>query len=294
MFGTAVTTGQTGIPWESYDVEQTQIVEVRAKKTGFVDNSAVDGAGLDVAGSSEAEIHPDNAILLLKTIPGLPRITFNGNPNDIPTFTSRFFDVAQNSCYRHVSMKNHGIVIECAGPNGELKARYDWHAQLEEPIASFAQPTMPDQASFQMRHAWSGGASLIKVSDIAEPNTERFAITVTNGNRLGERRNDSGYRINIDPGTRETSVTMGLRGDRSTWAVDYDGLVRGQNTGTKLEFKFNYPGTGSPIDTVQIVLPQAVIGQAPREGGVKDVATKNTTWVCKRGAGQEAIVITIA
>lgn len=293
MFGTAVTTGQTGIPWESYTVEQTQAVEVRAKHTGAIDNINVDGAGLDVAGASEAEIHPDNATLLLKTIPGIPRVTFNGNPNDIPTFTSRFFDVAQNGYFRHVSCKCHGIVISCAGPNGELKARFDWHAQLEETIASFAQPTMPDQASFQMRHAWSAGASLIKVSDIAEPNCENFEITVVNGNRLSERRNDSGYRIAIDPGTRETSVGMGLRGDRSTWAVDYDGLVRGQNTGTKLEFKFNYPGTGSPVDTVQIVLPQCVIANATRQGAVKDVATKHTTWTCKRSAGSEAIAITI-
>jgi hypothetical protein len=262
--------------------------------TGFIDNVNVDGAGLDLAGAAEAEIHPDNATLLLKTITGIPRVTFNGNPQDIPTFTGEFWDVAQNGYYQHVSLKCNGITISCAGPNGELKGRYDFLGQLEQTVASFTQPTLPDQASFQMRHAWASGASLIKVGDVAEPNCENFEITVTNGLRLGERRNDSGYRIAIDPGTRETSVSMSLRGDRSTWAVDYDGLVRGQNTGTKLEYTFNYPGTGSPVDNIQIVLIRSVIQVAPRVGGPKDVSTKNTTWICKRSPSQDDILITIS
>ena len=293
-FGTAIAgTGQTAIPWESYAVEQTQAVEVRAKMTGFIDNVNVDGAGLDVAGSAEAEIHPDNATFLMKTLTGIPRVTFNGNPQDVPTFTHRFYDVAQANYFRHVSLKCNGVTFACAGPNGELKATYDFMAQLEEPVASFSQPSLPDQASFQMRHAWASGASLIKVADIAEPNCENFEVAVTNGLRLGERRNDSGYRVAIDPGTRESTVTMGLRGDKGTWAVDYDGLLRGQNTGTKLRFEFNYPGTGSPVDTVVIECIRAVIATCPRQGGPKDVATKNTTWTCKRSPSQDDVLITI-
>lgn len=265
---------------------------MRAKAHGYIDNQNVDGAGLDLAGPSEAEIHPDNATFLLKTVTGIPRVTFSGNPQDVPTFTMRFYDVAQANYFRHVSLKCNGVTISCAGPNGELKGRYDWLGQLEETVALFAQPSLPDQASFQMRHAWASGASLIKVADVAEPNCENFEIAVTNGLRLSERRNDNGNRVAIDPGTRETSVTMGLRGDKTTWAVDYDGLVRGQNTGTKLEYTFNYPGTGSPIDQVQIVLIRSVIATAPRQGGPKDVATKSTTWVCKRSPSQDDITIT--
>ena len=292
VWGGAVTGSTTGLPFESYDCAQSNVVVAREKFTGFIDDVNVDVAGQDLAGSAQIEIHPDNATLLLKTIPGIPRVTFNGNPNDFPSFRIEFYDASRNKYFRHDGLKCGSITISCAGPDGELMARYDLQGKSETEISTFAQPTMPDQASFQMKDAWASGASLIKVATIAEPNVENLEITVPNNIRPSERRDNNGQRVWIDPGHRgEIQVNMGIR-TSTDWAIDYDGQIRGMNTGTRIEYTFNYPGTGSPIDQVQIILPAVVLSSPARQGNPKSVQTRRITGTAKRTAGTEAISIT--
>lgn len=289
-----MSTGTTGVPVEAYDVTQKNVVVARDKFDGAIDMIQIDVAGQDVNGAFQAEIHPDNATLLLKTWPGIPRTgQANGVPdNSLPSYTVDVYRNGLDKYFRQTGVMVDTLRISCAGPDGELIGNFDCHGKQETEISSFSRPTLPDQASFQFKHTHDGTVSTVKFGATAEPNITQFEIAVPNNLHPSERRDTNGRRIWIDAGVRGEITFSGNLRSHTDWALDYTGLVRGQNTGTAFEVTFNYPGTGSPIDSVKIELPRLVLAECNPAGGARDIESHTLNGTARKTAGQDAIVIT--
>lgn len=290
VWGTASGGTYSAIPWDSYEVQQTNELQVRDKYTGQIDTINVDQGGQILRGSASCEVHPDTATLLLKTIPGLARSTIETKPNWIPSFTYRFFDAAANKYFRHTGLMVDTMRISCGpGLGSELMVSYDFVGKLEEEISSFTAPSMPDQASFQLKHLAGG----FTIAAVAEPNLESSEITMNNNLRPGERPDANGRIAWLDAGVRDVAARAGLR-THTDFAQDYLGLLRGQNTGNEWKWVYNYPGTGSPADQITITIPLLVLGEASRGGAVRDMQSMSLSGTGKKPASTDAITLAVA
>lgn len=278
-----------GMAADAWDVSPSNNVMVRDKYTGTVFPVNVDQAGQVLGGSSQYEVHPDNATLLCKTIPGFPRSTVEGKPNWLPSFTYKFYDAAQNRYRRQVGLMCDSWKLSCGGLDGELMVNIDWIGKNEEAESLFARPTLPDQRSFQMKDLIS-----LTVGGVAEPNVEQFEINVAMNLRRAERPEAGTGRISwLDAGVGDVTGSFTLR-SHTDFAQDYDGLIQGQNTGLPLVWTFNYPGSGSPADSIVITVALAVLGTSTRTGGVRDAQTRVTNFTGKGTATAEAITVAVS
>lgn len=278
-----------GMAADSWDVNQSNNVMNRDKYTGTVYTPNIDQAGQILRGSSQYEVHPDTATLLCKTIPGIARSTVESKPNWVPSFTYKFYDAALNKYRRQVGLMCDSWKLSCGGLDGELMVNIDWIGKNEEGESLFARPTLPDQRSFQMKDLTS-----FTVGGFAEPNIEQFDIDVKMNLRPAERPEAGTGRISwLDAGVGDVTGSFTLR-SHTDFAQDYDGLVQGQNTGLALVWTFNYPGSGSPADSIVVTVPLAVIGQAPRTGAVRDMQTRVISFSGKCTATVEAITVAIS
>lgn len=289
-WGTRASGTYLAIPWDSYEVHQTNELQVRNKYTGAVDTINVDQGGQILRGSAQCEVHPDTATLLLKTIPGLARSTVEGKPNWIPSFTYRFFDAAFNKYYEHLGLMADSMRISCGpGLGAELMVSYDFVGKYEGEISSFSAPSMPDQASFQWKHAAGG----VTIGGVVEPNIESWEITIANNLRPAERPDANGRIAWLDAGVRDCSFRGTLR-THTDFAQDYHGIVRGQNTGMPVVIVFNYPGTGSPADQITITIPLLVIAEPVRGSGVRDMQSLAISGTAKKSAGSDVLTISVS
>lgn len=277
-----------GLAADSYEVNPSNNVVVRDKYTGTVYSINVDQAGQILRGSAQYEVHPDNATLLCKTVPGIARVTVESKPNWLPSFTYKFFDAAANKYRRHVGLMCDNWRLSCGGLDGELMVAIDWIGKNEEAEALFARPTLPDQRSFQMKDLTS-----FTVGGVAEPNIEQLEIAVAMNLRPAERPDTSGRIQWLDAGVGDVTGSFTLR-SHTDFAQDYDGLIAGQNTGLPLVWTFNYPGSGSPADSIIVTVPLAVLATSPRTGAVRDLQTRVNNFTGKATATAEAITVAIS
>ena len=165
----------------------------------------------------------------------------------------------------------------------------DWIGKHEEAEVSFPTPTLPDQRSFQMKDLQS-----FTVNGVAEPNIEQFEIAIAQNLRPAERPEFGTGRISwLDAGVGDLTGRFTLR-SHTDFAQDYDLLIQAQNTGVALVWVFNYPGTGSPADSITITVPRAVLGTSTRTGSVRDMQLRVTEFTGKCTATTEALTIAIA
>ena len=268
----------TGIAFDEYGVEPENTVSPQDKMTGVDDAQFVDITGQTLSGSVTSQVWPDNATLLM-ALGGLPRVS-----ELVPSFTAKMYDRAKNEYLIHYGLMCDTLKISCSGSDPKLKFQYDLIGRDEQTVGSFAKASLPAQA------AWEFSDAAFTIAGATENNVIGFEITIKNNLKPADAR-DTSRRVKwIDTGRREIEVQFTVRTD-STLGAHYRNLVRSRNTGIAFVVTFNYPGSGSPLDTLAFNIPTLVLSKAERQGAVADIQSIQVTGTAKKPSASQAIIV---
>ena len=281
-WGTDPGSGYTGIAFDDYGVELENEVLQQDKYTGDIDVVYADIVSQMLQGSITSQVWPDNAGLLLE-MAGIQRLA----NEDVKSWTIHGYDRAKNEYISHSGLKCNSVDIAASGEDPKLKFTMEMIGKTETSISSFVKPTLPQSAAFEFHDG------TFTMGGVTEDVCTAFSIKVNN-NLSPSTPKDASRNIKwIDPGRRNIEVTFTVR-TQETMAQHYRQLIRNRNAGLSLVVAFNYPGTGSPYDTLTFTLPALVLQSVVRTGGVGDIQTLVCTAIAKRTGASAAIVAAAA
>ncbi len=270
--------GQFGLAPDEYSIEiENEVLELD-KHTGEIDSVYVDIVKQMIQGSMSMQVWPDNAGLLL-TVAGLPRAN-----NVVKSWSIQHYDQPKGEYLVHTGLKCDKLEIMASGSDPKLKFNFDMIGKKEETTSSFAKPTLPSSASFEFSDA------IFTIAGSTETNVTEFSITVSNNLAPSEPAGTDRTLKWLDEGRRNIEVSFTIHTD-STMANHYRQLVRNRTRTTSFVVAFDYPGTGSPYDTLTITLTDLVLQTAVRTGGVGDIQTIACTAIARKPAASDAIVV---
>lgn len=276
-YGTAATVF-TGQPVDEFSVGMENEAAQQDKHTGEIDDVFVDVVAQTLLGTMVTQIWPDNTAVML-ALAGLPR----ESDFDLKSFTMEFFDIAQAEYITQTGLKADSVEISASGDDPKLKFSYDLIGQKEVTRASFSKPSLPSTPSFEFHDgAFTIGGTL-------ETNIEEFTISISNNLRPSPPKDASRNIKWLDAGRRQIEMSWVMRTD-STLASNYINLVRTRDRSLSFVAAFDYPGTGSPIDTLSLTLSTLVLQTAVRTGSVGDIQTLACTAIARKPAATDAIV----
>lgn len=278
-WGTDPDSSQTGLAPDEYSIELENDVLQQDKHTGEIDDVYVDIVGQMVRGSMSMQVWPDNTDLLL-AIGGLPR----NADYTIKSYSIQHYDRPKGEYLVHTGLKCDNLEITASGSDPKLKFNYDMIGKAEAGAGSFNKPTLPTSASFE----FSDG--IFTIGGGTEDNVEEFSISIANNLSPSEPKNTSRNIKWLDEGRRQIEVNFTIHTDASM-VNHYRQIVRNRTRSLAFIATFNYPGTGSPYDTLTITLTDLVLRSAVRTGGVGDIQTIACTAVAKKPAANDAIQV---
>jgi hypothetical protein len=267
-----------GIAPDEYSVELENEPLEQEKFTGEIDTVYVDVVAQLLAGAYVSQVWPDNIARLLD-IAGLPRTA----SYDLKSYTVQCFDKAKNEYLQHTGLKADSVTIAASGSDPKVKFSFDMIGCTETTVASFVKPSLPAQAAFEFSDA------TFTVNTVSESNITEFSIAISNNLSPSEPKDTNRNIKWIDAGRRQIEVTFTVRTD-ATMAAHYRSLVRSRDRDLAFVVVFNYPGTGSPVDTLTLTMSKLVLKSVVRTGSVGDIQTLVCTAVARKPAATDAIV----
>jgi hypothetical protein len=270
----------TGIAPDEWSVGIENQISEQDKHTGEIDSVYTDIVAQDLKGSYVSQMWPDNISLLLG-LAGLPR---QSNGTQL-SYTLQCYDKAKNEYFQQTGLKGDSVEITASGSDPKVKWNYDLIGCAETVLGStFTKPTLPSGPAFEFHD----GAFTIQGA--AEANVTEFSISIKNNLIPSDPRDSSRLIKWIDEGRRNIEVTWTVRTD-STLAAHYMNLARSRERAATFVVAFNYPGTGSPVDTLTLTLGALVIKSVVRTGSVGDVQTLAISATARKPAATDAIVV---
>lgn len=269
-----------GLPIDECGVRPENIVDVQDKYTGIIDMLYADVTGQDLAGTMTTQVWPDNASLLFNM--GLQRTA----DEDLYSWSMEAYDASEAEYLRWLGLMCNTFTITCNSADKKLRLTYDWIGKSETTTSSFSIPTFPSAASFEI------GDCAFTVDGNSETRIEEFTITVNNNLAPSDARDSSRFRQYVDGGRRTVELTFTYSPQMTTKPRT---LVRDRDASQTFQALFNYPGVGSPTDTITIWLAKIVLRTAEPQGGVADVQrVACTADVLANDTSTESIQVTCA
>ena len=274
-----VGTSWVGIPPDEYSIGYENTITPQDKMTGEIDFVYVDVTNQALQGTFTSQVWPANAATLLAMI-GLPR----ESDNTLLSHSVSFFDYAKGEYVNQLGIVVNSCEISASGGSPKLMFSMDCVGKSEASTSSFGKPTFPVGPAFEIHDA------TFTIAGSAEPNVSEFSISVSNNVSLAEILDPTTRSPRwVDYGRREVSLSFTVRTD-STMANHYVNLARNRDDDLSFVAAFNYPGTGSPIDTLTFTLGECVIQNAQRTGGTGDIQMIQVTAIAKKPSATDAIV----
>ena len=294
-FATAPAGTWIGFSPDEFSLEVENELDDGNKLTGTLDRPFRDIVRQNLNGSLTTQIWPDNAAEILNRMIGIgtDAAGTGGRKADAGSnlvlgrsYTIDHYHNARNEYLRHLGVMCNQATLSCTSTDPKLKAALDLLGQSETTTPTFTRPTMPAQASFELSDM------TLTIDSVSEPNITGFEIQINNNLDLGGFRNTSRQVRWIDSGVRDITLRFDVR-INSDNAIDYRNIMRGRDTNTRFSATFNYPGTGSPIDSVVITIPDAIMRRVAKPTGSRDLSAYTIECEVKRPAAAEAMTILI-
>lgn len=183
---------------------------------------------------------------------------------------------------RYLGCKCNSFSLTCGEDQHDLQLQADLIGYDHSAQATFADPAVPTQVPFGFSHATFELPLSTTVYSISN-----FNISVENSLAQGPHT-DSGRICALEP--TECSVSGSV--DVLYTLQTYSDLVRNGTT-TSFNVTFNYPGTGSPIDSLALYLPNVHISDASETGARNELIMQTLTFdAFIPAAGGRALQIT--
>lgn len=251
---TAAVAGFVQVPISENSLKLTNVPSGIDRYTGYIDEVYRGITGQTLAGGITTQLWPDNAEMLLDF--SLKRVS-----NIMESYTIKGYSASGNEGIRWTGLMCNQATISASDDDKELTLALDLMGKDEDAIATPGAASMPSAMPFVFSDA------TFNLWGEADADILGFTLTTTNNLKIGPV-GGSNRRVRwIDSGYRgvELSVTVDSA-DATYQAYMRDRSVSGNFTAT-----FNYPGSGSPVDSIVLSMARITLTDLTDEGGPNDI-----------------------
>lgn len=260
-FGTAdPLLSYTHIPFDSYSVALQAVPTITQRHSGFTDAIFHDMSEHNLRGSLVVEVFPELSSLLFE-LAGLPRVN-----NGLYSYSAIFFDSASSETVLHSGLTCESVTFS-ASNDQHLLTTFSLVGKRETVAGSIGTPTYPSG------NPWAFSDGTFNVDSVEEGTIESFSLKINNVLAIPNFRDENLTIRTIDHGMRFSSLEWTMVTDATSRAVNYKNLLRAADNDMTLGVTFDYPGVGSPYDSLTIDIGRMVLETATPTGAIRELQT---------------------
>ena len=308
-WGVKATGTYIAIPYDDFSILPENDAKVEEKATGSRYSLYVVTTKQDVRGTLVMQVWPDT-VTLAHDMCGMVRTAAIASiPADYPSsYSMRWFNKADGNTYMITGARPDVARLTVSEGDPILKMSIDFIAKsfaldtAGDGADTTTDATLPSGDAFQMSDMglWWNPAVITAADNVAEEEEtaiEELTIELRQNLRAGGKRDRaSGFEKTItrlDAGVvdAEISGSIAMHGDQSARAWDYMDYVISKNTGFALGVKFNYPGTGSPVDIFTYTIRNLVMRKVDPPSSIREVKVMRFNGIVEATAVSTAPVV---
>ena len=273
------------IPPDGYSVAVQNTPVITQKHSGYVDPTLHEISEHNLRGSLVVEVFPELASLIFE-MGGLPRAS-----NGLYSYTAIFYDAASAETITHTGLTCESLTLSATSESPNLIANLSLIGKRETAAGSIGAATLPSG------DPWLFSDGTFNVDSLEEGAIEGFGLKINNVLAMPNFRDENLTIRTIDSGMRFSSIEWNMVTDVAERAVNYKSLLRSADNDMTFQAVFNYPGTGSPYDTLTIDIGRMALETAVPTGAIRELQTMACSAIIVKptpyASDIDAIVITL-